>query len=187
MQDPKFINEVLEQATELVSKEELMAAFDKMAHEVTAALKDKNPVLLCVMNGGLMTMSELAMRLRFPLQMDYLHATRYMGETSGGAKVFWRREPSIDLTGRTVVIVDDILDGGITLQAIIEFCEKENAAEVYSAVMLDKQVVREPNGLENADFTGLEIEDRYVFGFGLDYHDYLRNIPAIYAVAPEHM
>lgn len=187
MQDPQFIREVFEKSTQLVSKEELMTAFDGLAADVTKALENKNPILLCVMNGGLMTMSELAMRCNFPLQMDYLHATRYMGETSGGAKVFWRREPSIDLTDRCVVIVDDILDGGVTLTAIREFCEKEGAAEVYSAVMLDKIVEREPGGLAHADFTGMKIEDKYVFGFGLDYHDYLRNVPGIYSVAEEHM
>lgn len=187
MQDPAFIREVIEKSTQLVSKAELMAAFDQMTDKMRDVLADKNPVLLCVMNGGLMTMSEIAMRLEFPLQMDYLHATRYMGETSGGAKVFWRREPSVDLTDRVVVIVDDILDGGITLQAIKEFCEGEGASEVYSAVMLDKEVEREPGGAAHADFTGMRIEDKYVYGFGLDYHEYLRNMPGIYSVAEEHM
>lgn len=187
MQDPKFIQEVFDSATLLMSKDDIMAAFDKMAAEATPVLKDKNPVLLCVMNGGLMTMSELAMRLNFPLQMDYLHATRYDGETSGGRKVFWRREPSVDLTGRCVVIVDDILDGGITLKAIKEFCQSEGAAEIYSAVMLDKPDARDEHGEAHADFVGAEIGNEYVFGFGLDYKEYLRNVPGIYVVHPDHM
>lgn len=187
MQDPQFIREVFDKATILLSNDKIMAGFDKMAAEATPVLQDKNPILLCVMNGGLMTMSELAMRLNFPLQMDYLHATRYDGETSGGRKVFWRREPSIPLKDRCVVIVDDILDGGITLKAIEEFCEQEGASEVYSAVMLDKPNARDDAGTPKADFTGIEIGNEYVFGFGLDYKEYLRNLPAIYTVAPEHM
>lgn len=187
MQDPQFIREVFDKSTLLLSKEQIMAAFDQMAAKANEVLKDKNPILLCVMNGGLMTMSELAMRLNFPLQMDYLHATRYDGETSGGRKVFWRREPSVPLKDRCVVIVDDILDGGITLKAIEEFCSQEGAAEIYTAVMLDKPDARDDAGTPKADFTGLEIENKYVFGFGLDYKEYLRNVPGIYAVAEEHM
>ncbi len=187
MLDPKFVQEVFNSATLLLSKEDLMHAFDQMCQEAEQVLKDQNPILLCVMNGGLMTMSEIAMRLNFPLQMDYLHATRYDGETSGGRSVFWRREPSIPLKNRVVVIVDDILDGGLTLKAIKDFCQKEGASKIYSAVMLDKPSARDPEGEPTADFIGVSIEDHYVFGFGLDYHEYLRNIPGIYAVAPQHM
>lgn len=187
MQDPKFIQEVLDASRLLISKEQLMSAFDQMAAQATTVLKDKNPILLCVMNGGLMTMSEFAMRLNFPLQMDYLHATRYDGETHGGRTVFWRKEPSIPMKSRVVVIVDDILDGGLTLKAIEEFCKNENAKEIYTAVMLDKPSARDAGGLQKADFTGLEIPNDYVFGFGLDYKEYLRNIPGIYTVHPKHM
>ncbi len=187
MQDPKFIQEVLDASTLLISKETIMKAFDAMAIQATQVLKNKNPILLCVMNGGLMTMSELAMRLNFPLQMDYLHATRYDGETHGGRQIFWRKEPSIPMKDRVVVIVDDILDGGLTLKAIEDFCKKEQAKEIYTAVMLDKPAARDPDGVQKADFTGIAIEDHYVFGFGLDYKEYLRNIPGIYAVDQKHM
>jgi len=187
MEDPKFIQEVLDAAQLILSKDQLMQAFDHMSEAMTMVLKDKNPILLCVMNGGLMTMSQLAMRLNFPLQMDYLHASRYGHATSGGDReVIWRKEPSIPLKDRVVVIVDDILDGGLTLKAIKNFCEKENAKEIYTAVMLDKPGVRDPNGLSSADFTGAAIDNYFVFGFGLDYKEYLRNIAGIYAVAERH-
>lgn len=187
MLDPKFVQEVFDSATLLISKEELMQAFDQLCQKAEPVLKNKNPILLCVMNGGLMTMSEIAMRLNFPLQMDYLHATRYDGETHGGRNVFWRREPSIPMKDRVVLIVDDILDGGLTLKAIKDFCQKEGASEIYTAVMLDKPSARDPEGEQTADFTGISIDNHYVFGFGLDYHEYLRNIPGIYAVAEKHM
>ncbi len=185
---PTFIREVQKKATLLVSEQELTQAFDQLADDMTSVLADKNPVFLTVMNGGLMTMSELAKRLNFPAVMDYIHASRYQGETTGGSSIHWKREPSQKLIeGRCVVIVDDVLDGGITLSAIIDYCQGNGAREVYTAVMLDKPEGRESGALAKADFTGLEIENRYVYGFGLDYHEYLRNVPAIYAVAEEHM
>ncbi|NCX94659.1 MAG: hypoxanthine-guanine phosphoribosyltransferase [Gammaproteobacteria bacterium] len=149
-------------------------------------MESADPIMLCVMNGGLMTMSELAKRLNFPLEIDYVHATRYRGEFEGGA-IHWLKEPSLKLAGRVVVVVDDILDGGITLAEILAYCKEAGALEVYSAVLVDKQVERSPAAVQQADFTGIYIEDRFVFGFGLDYHNYLRNLPHIYAVSEEHM
>lgn len=185
---PAFIQEVFAKATLLHSHDDIMKAFDGMAEKMQVELADKNPVLLTVMHGGLMTASELAKRLNFPLEMDYVHATRYRGATKGGASVHWIHEPALaSIRNRHVVIVDDILDGGITLSAIIEYCMGNGAAKVYTAVLLDKTEARDPEGWAKADFTGIETENFYVFGFGLDYHEYLRNIPAIYKVAPEHM
>ncbi len=188
MQDitPQFIREVHAKATLLYSLTELQAALDHLAEKMQAELEYKNPVFLTVMNGGLFVASELGLRLNFPLQMDYIHATRYEGIT--GASIHWKREPSIPLVDRTVVIVDDILDGGITLKAISDYCYGQGATKVYTAVLMDKINARLPEGLHEADFTGLqEPNNAYVYGYGLDYHGYLRNIPAIYAVAPEHM
>lgn len=185
---PAFIRQVQEQATLLRSEAEIMTALDRMADEMRPVLADKNPVFLSVMNGGLMTMAELAKRLNFPMQMEYIHVSRYAGETTGGTSMHWRCEPPADLLhDRHVVIVDDILDGGVTLAAIVEYCEGNGVKGMHTAVLLDKTDARVEDGLQSADFTGLSIENRYVFGFGLDYHDYLRNVPAIYAVADEHM
>lgn len=183
---PEFIREVQAKATLLLSREQLMAAFDRMAVEMTEKLADKNPLFLVVMNGGLFCASEMLLRLNFPLQMDYVQATRYCGKTHGST-IQWKKEPGQSVKDRVIVIVDDILDGGLTLQAVIDYCYGEGAKEVYTAVMLDKPDARMVDVLKKADFTGLAIENKYVYGFGLDYHEYLRNIPAIYAVAPEHM
>lgn len=184
---PELIKKVYETAKPIFTRDDIKKAFDAMAMRMEAVLKDQNPIMLTVMNGGLITTSELALRLNFPMQMDYVHATRYTGETTGGASVHWKHEPSLDLEGRTVVIVDDILDGGLTLSAIIEYCEGRKAKKVYTAVLLDKTEARHPEALAKADFTGLECGNEYVFGFGLDYHEYLRNVPGIYVVAKEYM
>ncbi|MDO8953257.1 MAG: hypoxanthine-guanine phosphoribosyltransferase [Gammaproteobacteria bacterium] len=184
---PELIKEVYRTAKPIFSRQDIATALDAMAVRMEAELKDQNPIILTVMNGGLITTSELALRLHFPMQMDYVHATRYRGETTGGSSVHWKHEPSLELEGRTVVIVDDILDGGLTLSAIIEYCEGRHAKKVYTAVLLDKTEARMPGALAKADFTALEVTNAYVFGFGLDYHEYLRNIPGIYIVAKEYM
>ncbi len=95
--------------------------------------------------------------------------------------------PRTNLKGRTVVIVDDILDGGVTLANIVAFCKVHEARNVFTAVLIDKKKPREKGGIEDVDFKGLIVDDRFVFGYGLDYQEYLRNAPGIYAVAEEHL
>ncbi len=163
----------------LVSETQIQKALDKMADEIGAVLADKNPLVLSVMNGGLVTAGQLLPRCRFPLEMDYIHATRYNNTTSGG-ELQWLARPHQSLEGRTVLIVDDIHDVGATLQSIIEDCRQAGAVEVYCAVLINKQHDRKV--ALRADFVGVEVEDRYIFGCGMDYKGYLRNLPAIYAI-----
>jgi hypoxanthine phosphoribosyltransferase len=172
---------VYEEADLLFDAETVQVAIQKMADQITEDLKSSNPLVLCVMNGGLFMTSEITKRLEFPLQMDYLQATRYRGRTSGASEVSWLARPEIDLKGRAVLILDDILDEGHTLVAITEECRRLGAESVYVAVLLKKLHDR-CNPAAEADYIGLEVEDRYVFGCGMDYKDYLRNLPAIYAV-----
>lgn len=183
---PEFIRIVQEKAKLVISKEQLDAVVNKLAQEVTQALQSKNPIIMTLMKGGLFTTSELCLCLNFPLQMDYIHATRYEGNVTG-ASVKWRKEPCMNLKGRVVLLIDDILDGGLTLAQTQKYCKEKGASEVYTLALLDKPEARLPGGLEKADFTGLNIPNEYVFGYGLDYHDYLRNVAGIYAVASEHM
>jgi len=172
--------QVIADADCLATEQEVSAAFDRMASEVTSQLQDALPVVYCVMNGGLFTTSELVKRLHFPLEMDYLHATRYRREIKGG-DLHWRVDPEVSMKGRSVLIVDDILDEGATLAAILEHCRQEGAKQVLCAVLVDKKHDRKAVKGFKADFTGLEVEDRYLFGCGMDYQGYLRNLPAIYA------
>jgi hypoxanthine phosphoribosyltransferase len=182
---PSNIQDVYKKSSLLFTTEQVEAALDKMAIDIHEVLHDKNPVLLCVMIGGLVPMGNLLPRLDFPLEVDYVHATRYRGEITGG-ELHWKVRPSVNLKGRTVLVVDDILDGGITLAAILEEVRALGAEAVYSAVLVDKYQKRVENGLKHADFVGLEIEDHYIFGYGMDYNEYLRNAPGIFVVAPEH-
>lgn len=181
---PGKIQKIYENSTCLFTTKEVEAALDKMAIKIHQTLQDKNPVILCVMIGGLVPLGNLLPRLDFPLEVDYVHATRYCGEISGG-ELHWKVKPSLSLSGRTVLIVDDILDGGVTLAAIVAEVKLMGAAEVYTAVLVDKHHKRLENGLKHADFVGLEVDDHYIFGYGMDYNEYLRNAPGIFVVAPE--
>lgn len=182
---PNDIREVFSKATCLYSKTEVEAALDRMATEISHELSHSNPIFLCVVVGGIVAMGNLLPRLDFPLEVDYIHATRYRN-TTRGHEIQWKAEPNTNLKGRTVVVVDDILDGGITLQEIMSYCNKQHAAQIYTAILVDKESARLDGGCPKADFTGLCVDNHYVFGYGMDYKGYLRNAPGIYVVAPEH-
>lgn len=156
-------------------------ALERMAGEITARLADRNPLVYAVMNGGLIFAGRILPRLPFPLEVAYLHATRY-GHALQGTLLDWRVRPTQDLRGRTVLVLDDILDEGHTLQAIIEHLRQEGAADVLSAVLVHKVHERKAYPGMRADFSGLDIPDRFLFGCGMDYKGYWRNAPGIYAV-----
>jgi len=162
----------------LHSEQEVEAAIDNMAQEINTALADRNPLLLCVINGGIVTVGKLLTRLTIPLTIDSIHASRYQNQTSGG-NIKWLVKPETPLKDRTVLIVDDILDEGITLEVIYQYCREQGATDVYSAVLVDKILDHEKP--ITADFIGLRVENRYLFGYGMDYKGYLRNAPGIFA------
>ena len=174
---------VFERADCLYPQAQVEKALDSMAEKITARIKDTNPLVLCVMTGGLVPTSELLLRLNFPLELDYVHATRY-GDLTQGGELKWIAQARVSLKERTSLVIDDILDEGQTLHAIIEHCKQSGAEVVYSAVLVDKEHERKA-GLTQADFTGLMVPDRYVFGFGMDYKGYYRNTPGIYAAQKE--
>jgi hypoxanthine phosphoribosyltransferase len=170
-----------EQADCLADAAIVEATLDRMADEITAALHDANPLVYAVMNGALILAGRILPRLPFPLEVAYLHATRY-GHALHGRRLDWRVRPTEDLRGRTVLVLDDILDEGHTLHAIIEYLQGEGAAKVYSAVLTHKLHDRKAYPGMRADFTGLEVADRFLFGCGMDYKGYWRNAPGIYAL-----
>lgn len=171
---------VFAEADCLHSGAEVERALAAMAQAINRELEGREPLVLCVMTGGLVVAGQLLTRFTFPLHLDFVHATRYRGETSGG-DIHWLVEPHRTLEGRTVLLLDDILDEGHTLAAIQDYCRGNGAREVYTAVLVEKLHDRK-NPRAKAEFIGLRVEDRYVFGYGMDYKDYLRNAPGIYAV-----
>lgn len=176
---PEQALDVLHKAELLYAAEQIEAALDRMATAVAAVLENRNPLVLMVMNGAFATAAQLLARLRFPLRVGYLHATRYRSGTRGGV-IDWIAQPRPAVAGEVVLVVDDIFDEGDTLKAILDEIRQQGAAAVYSAVLVNKRHDRKVPGL-TVDFVGLEVPDRYVFGFGMDYKEYWRNLPALYA------
>lgn len=181
MKDLAKIQTILKDAECLYNQTQINEALDKMAQEMTVKLQHENPLVLCVMTGALITTGHLVTRLHFPLEIDYIHATRYRGATRGG-DLHWLVEPRSVLEDRTILIIDDIMDGGLTLSAIMDYCEQAKAKAIYTGVLVSKNRVREPGVNFEPDFVGVTTEDKFLFGFGLDYEEYLRNVPGIYAV-----
>jgi len=174
------LREALAHADVLFERAELETVIADLGRRIDAALDGERAVFLTVMNGALIFAGQLALAIRTDLEFDYVHATRYRGATSG-SELHWLREPAADLADRTVLLVDDILDEGHTLKAVRDDCLHRGAKRVLIASLCSKRHDRLVAGIV-ADFNGVELPDRYVFGYGMDYHEQGRNLPAIYAL-----
>jgi hypoxanthine phosphoribosyltransferase len=176
-----------EQAWRILQSAELVcpasavaAAVERIAREVSTNLEQRHPLVLGVMRGSVVFAGRLLPMLRFPLEFDYLDVTRYGDETHGGA-ISWKVSPGTRVRGRTVLVIDDILDEGQTLYAIRERLLAAGASEFYSAIFAEKETGH-PKPLR-PDFLGVRLPDRYVFGFGMDVRGAWRNLPEIYALS----
>lgn len=169
----------LENSEPVAAAADVRAAIARVAGEIQARLAESYPLVLVVMGGAVVFAGQLLPLLRMPLDLDYVHATRYGDATSGG-KVDWRVPPSLAVRGRAVLVLDDILDGGHTLHAIRERLLEMGAASVHCAVLVEKALPK-PKPIA-ADFVGLKIPDRFVFGCGMDARGYWRNLPEIRAM-----
>jgi hypoxanthine phosphoribosyltransferase len=174
--------DVLRTAREVRSAAAMQAALDRMAEQVSAELGDSNPVFLAVMHGGVFAAVELSRRVTFPHEFDYVHLTRYKGALEGG-EIDWIVRPRESLRGRTVLVVDDILDHGLTLAALLAELKAIGVAALYSAVLVSKPKRRAGRRVA-VDFIGTTIDEAYVFGCGMDYKGYWRGSPALFEAAP---
>lgn len=173
---------VAERAELLVSEQRMQAIYARLGAEVTASLAGKDPLVLCIMTGAVFAVGQLLPRLDFALRVDYLHATRYQEATRGG-ELHWQYRPAGRISGEHVLVVDDILDEGVTLEAVVGACREDGALSVHTAVLVEKE--RERLADVQADFVGIRLPDRYLYGCGLDYRGYFRNASGIYAVADQ--
>jgi hypoxanthine phosphoribosyltransferase len=173
---------LLEEAELIRTADEVQAAVRSVAREINAALAGKHPLVLSVMGGAVVFSGQLLPMLEFPLDFDYLHVSRY-GNAQQGGELNWKVAPHENVRGRVVLVLDDILDEGETLSAIKQRVLELGATTFYCAVFADKE-----NGKTKpirADFTGMELPNRFVFGYGMDIHGAWRNLPAIYALKEE--
>lgn len=173
----------MEAAEQICSAASVSAAVTRLAGEITAELGNKQPLVLCVMGGAVVFTGQLLPQLNFPLDFDYLHVSRYSNTTRGG-ELEWKVMPYENVTGRTVLVLDDILDEGHTLAAIRDKVLELGAAAFYGAVFAEKETGR-PKPIA-ADFIGIKVPDRYVFGFGMDVRGAWRNLPAVYAMKSDN-
>ena len=179
------LEDVLDTADLLFDRDALEDAIEAMADEIADDYGDDEtpPVFITIMHGGMPFAGQLAFALgenELDLEFDYLHATRYRGNTTGSG-LAWLHRPATPLQGRRVLLVDDILDEGHTMAGIVAWCREQGAADVRIAALAVKQHDRCVEGM-CADYFGVEVPDRYVFGYGMDYHEQGRNLPAIYAL-----
>jgi len=179
MPNQKEALRLLNEADLLFSADQVKTAVEKMAREITTAMKDEFPIVLSVMGGAAVFTGQLLPQLAFPLEFGAIEVTRYNNDIQG-RDIAWRLAPRDNVRGRTVLVVDDILDEGITLAAIRNKLTDMGAARFYSAVFADKDIQREKP--VRADFVGVKVPNRYVFGYGMDAYGLWRNLPAIYAL-----
>lgn len=172
---------VLRRARLLQPARAVARTLTRMAREIEHAVGGDDPVLLAVMHGGIFTAVEIAARCAFPYEFDYVHVTRYANGLSGGA-LEWRVRPMARLAGRTVVIVDDVLDRGVTLAALESELARIGVARTCKAVLVVKEL-REPVPRPAVDVRGFTVDDVYVFGCGMDYKGYWRGLRGLYAAA----
>lgn len=172
-------HQILQDAELLYSAEQVQAVLRDVAARINVQMRDRHPLVLSVMGGAVIFSGQLLPLLDFPLDFDYVHVSRY-GDARHGGAMKWKVAPGENVRGRVVLLLDDILDEGHTLMALRERVLALGATHCYSAVFADKQHGKSKP--IKADFVGMNIPDRFVFGYGMDIQGAWRNLPAIYAV-----
>lgn len=175
----------LTQSSRLIyNQQQIEQALSNMAKQINQDLQDKNPLLLCVVNGGIFLTGQLLPKIKIAMELDYIHASRYQNELSGKTTK-WLATPQTAVAGRNIAILDDVLDQGLTLKEINNWCLKHQAKSIYNIVLFDKVGCRLEAGVQQADCTGLSAPNEYLFGCGLDVKGYYRNTNELYSVPDE--
>ncbi len=180
----KTLERILRDSQCLITSAEINAVYDRLAAQLNLHYADLNPIVIVVMNGGLIPAGQLLTKLTFFHRMEYLHVTRYRDNQST-ANVLWKQRPNMALAGEHILLVDDIFDEGVTLKAIARELEKQHPKSLRCCVLIDKTHDRKVRDFR-ADFIGTNVADRYIYGCGMDYHGYLRHLPGIYALAEDN-
>ena len=174
------IEKTLRNSECIISSIEVAAAYERLAAQLNLHYAGLNPIVMVVMNGGLIPAGQLLTHLTFYHRMHYIHASRYR-DNQGTSELDWKFKPDVNIEGEHVLLIDDIFDEGITLKAIVAELSKENPASLETCVLLNKEHDRKVKDF-NVDFVGINVADRYVYGCGMDFHGYLRHLPGIYAI-----
>ncbi|MFC3193462.1 hypoxanthine-guanine phosphoribosyltransferase [Marinicella sediminis] len=162
----------------LISESTIDQAINDLAAELNSDYADKEVAFLTIMNGGMIFASALSTRLNIDMEMDYLQLSRY-GKSKTGGQLVWKYQPEINLKNRHVILCDDIYDEGHTLEAAHNWCMKQGAQSTSSVVLVLKEHDRTYADYK-PDYVALNIPDHYIFGYGMDLEEKLRQLPAIY-------
>jgi len=175
---PEEIIQIQNTAEQLYTAAQLDCAIQQMAASINAQLSSQNPLCLCILNGAIVLTGKLLPLLSFPLNLDCVHVSRY-GQETVGSQLNWLYRPKTPVTNRAILVIDDILDHGETLAAVKQHCLQNGAKTVYSAILVNKLINQDKP--VSADFIGVNADNRYLFGYGMDYKGYLRNAPGLFA------
>jgi hypoxanthine phosphoribosyltransferase len=176
--DYKKAQDILDKSSILYTKDEISKEVHRLAKAIEEDIKDDIPVFLSVMNGGLFFTSELLQNINSPFILDYIHASRYGGETFGASHITWYRQPKAeDIKGKNVYIIDDILDEGYTLVEIVRYLKSIGALSCKIVVLINKEIGKTKP--IKADFVGLNAPNKFLFGCGMDIFGLYRQIPNI--------
>ena len=174
------LQQILDDSDLIYTQAEIATAVAQMAAATDQLLLGTRPIIITVMNGGMSLAADLSRMLKTYSRLDYLQVARYQDKTVGG-QLHWHKQPQYALAGETVLLVDDIFDEGETLQELISYCKAQGAKQVFSAVLLYKHKQQRKHALI-PDVIGLDVADRYVYGYGMDYQGYFRDLTDIYAL-----
>jgi len=171
--------DLLKNSKVIYTAQQVDVALEHMSHRISKDLSHTSPLVLAVMGGAVYFSGQLLNKINFPLQFDYLQATRYSNQTVG-SNLVWRVEPPPTVKGRVVLVLDDILDEGITLAEIKSKCLQMGALQVFTAVLFEKDLAQAKP--IKADYVGLVVPNQYVFGCGMDAYGWWRNLAEVRAL-----
>jgi hypoxanthine phosphoribosyltransferase len=149
----------------------------ELGNRITKDYDGKTPILICLLKGGVPFMSELIKYIDCDMEMDFIDVSSYVGVNSTG-KVRLVRDANTDVANRHVLLVDDIVDTGVTLTEVVKIFKERKALSVETVTLVDKPEGRKVDGM-NPKYVGYPIPNRFVVGFGLDYNELYRNLPYI--------
>lgn len=167
----------------LLTEEQIQNRIRELGEELTREYADKNPVIVGVLKGVVVFYADMIRQIRVPCQIDFMWLSSYSGTNSAGMTV--RQDLTADITGRHVLILEDIFDTGNSLSYTVEHLKQKNPASLKICTLLDKPERRKPGVTLRADYVGFTIPNEFVVGYGLDYNERYRNLPFIGILKPE--
>ena len=169
----------------LISEEQLQRRVHEMGAEISRDYAGKNPTMVCILKGAVMFYTDLLRNIDVPLTMDFMAVSSYGNKTKSSGEVEIRKDLSTSIENKHVIIVEDIVDSGFTLSYLTRMLASRGAASIRLATLLDKPSRRAPGITLKSDYSGFEVGDEFVVGYGLDYAEYYRNLPYIGVLKPE--